>query len=257
MEKNKIIILGKNGFIAKNLTENLKKKKIKFIAYSKENLNLENRKSVSKLKKIIKPMDKIVFISSIAPVKNVEMLSRNIEILKNVIDALKSKTFDQLIYISSDAVYKDDARIINEFTPKTPISMHGNMHLLRENVLKDLFKEKLCILRPTLIYGANDPHNGYGPNKFLRTIKQKKNIELFGRCIQKKFIGSINIASGKVISFYDIAKACITKNRNLKIIFLPRTGPMPHNGYRRFDIRRLKSTFKIKIFTNLKKKIKN
>ena len=24
------------------------------------------------------------------------------------------------------------------------------------------------ILRPTLVYGANDPHNGYGPNRFRR-----------------------------------------------------------------------------------------
>ena len=98
------------------------------------------------------------------------MLLKNIKILSNVVQSLKNILFNQLIYISSDAVFKDDAKIIKETTEKTPLSLHGNMHLIRENVLKNYFNEKLCILRPTLIYGKKDPHNGYGPNKFLRKI---------------------------------------------------------------------------------------
>ena len=47
------------------------------------------------------------------------------------------------------------------------------MHLMRENMLK-LLDVKLCIVRPTLIYGTNDPHNGYGPNQFIRLAQSKK-----------------------------------------------------------------------------------
>jgi UDP-glucose 4-epimerase len=272
--KSKIIILGKNGFIAKSLVNKLKQKKIKYIAYSKENLNLEKKKSISILKKIIRPNDKIVFISSVVPVKDNRMLLRNVNILTNTVAALKTKIFRQLIYLSSDAVYKDDAKIINEKTIKTPKYLHGNMHLLRENVLKNLFENKLCILRPTLIYGKNDPHNSYGPNKFLRKIKKNENIELFGKgeekrdhvhindviktiifCLQKNLTGSLNIASGRVVSFYDIAKRCIKKNKSSKIIFLPRNGPMPHNGYRKFDIKKLMS-LNLKKFINLNNYIK-
>ena len=36
-------------------------------------------------------------------------------------------------------------------------------------------------MRPTLIYGKKDPHNGYGPNKFLRKISSNQNIDLFGK----------------------------------------------------------------------------
>ena len=82
--KSKIIILGKNGFIAKNLCNKLKKHKIDFVSFSKEKLNLEKKTSVKFLKKIVKPRDKIVFISAIAPVKNMGMLLRNIKILENV-----------------------------------------------------------------------------------------------------------------------------------------------------------------------------
>ena len=137
------------------------------------------------------------------------------------------------------------------------------MHLVRENVLLNYFGNKLCILRPTLIYGTEDPHNGYGPNKFLRLVLNDENIELFGKgeemrdhihvndviyvikfCLTKNYIGNINIASGKLISFYEIAKLCIKKNRKVKIKFLPRSGPMPHGGYRKFNINKLKKIIK-------------
>ena len=274
--KNKIIILGKHGFIAKRLCKELKKNKINFISFSKEKLNLEKKKSIKVLNKIVSAEDKIVFISAIAPVKNTDMLLRNIKILNNVSEALKGKLFNQLIYISSDAVFKDDAKIINAKTEKIPSSLHGNMHLLRENVLQNYFGSRLCILRPTLIYGAEDPHNGYGPNKFLRLVKINKNIELFGKgeemrdhinindvvnvikfCLLKNYIGNINVASGNLISFYNIAKVCIEKNKKCKINFLPRSGPMPHNGYRKFNIKRLKTLINISKFTNLKEYIKH
>lgn len=274
--KSKIIILGKNGFIAKCLCNKLKKNNINFISFSKKKLNLEKKTSVKLLKKIVKPKDKIVFISAIAPVKDTEMLLRNIKILNNVSEALKGKLFNQLIYISSDAVFKDDAKIINENTEKTPISFHGNMHLVRENVLKIFFGNRLCILRPTLIYGIQDPHNGYGPNKFLRLVTNNKNIELFGKgeemrdhvhiddvvnviklALFKNYIGDINIASGNLISFYSIAKSCIKKNKNSKVSFLSRSGPMPHNGYRKFNIKKLKSFINTSNFTKLNEYIKH
>ena len=203
------------------------------------------------------------------------MLLRNIKILSNVNQALKEKLFRQLIYISSDAVFKDDAKIIKETTEKTPLSLHGNMHLLRENVLQSYFRKKLCIIRPTLIYGKKDPHNGYGPNKFLRKIDKNENIELFGRgeerrdhihidvvvevillCLRRNFLGDLNVASGKLYSFYNIAKACVKKNKNCKIYYLPRVGPMPHNGYRKFNVKKLKSFLKLSKFDKLYNYIK-
>ena len=261
--KSRIIILGKKGFIAKCLCNKLKNNKFNFISFSKEKLNLEKKTSIKFLRNVVRPKDKIVFISAIAPVKNIQMFLRNIKILNNVTEALKGKLFSQLIYISSDAVFKDNAKIINENTEKTPTTLHGNMHLVRENVLLNYFGNKLCILRPTLIYGTEDPHNGYGPNKFLRLVLNDENIELFGKgeemrdhihvndvidvikfCLTKNYIGNINIASGKLISFYEIAKLCIKKNRKVKIKFLPRSGPMPHGGYRKFNINKLKKIIK-------------
>ena len=274
--KKRIIILGKNGFVAKNLIRLLNKKKINYLAFSKKNMNLEKINSVNALQKIIKPNDQIVFISAVAPVKDNFMLTKNILILNHVVEALKEVTFKQILYISSDAVYEDDADIITENTPRTPVSLHGNMHLLREKTLTNFFDDKLCIVRPTLIYGKDDPHDGYGPNKFLRQTLNSVDISLFGKgeeqrdhvhvkdvvhtifhCLQNNFRGSLNVASGKVISFMNIAKECIKNNKKVKIKLLSRSGPMPHGGYRKFNIRKLKKYVNTEKFTKLKDYIKS
>ena len=56
--------------------------------------------------------------------------------------------------------------------------------------------------------------------------------------------GVLNIASGKILSFKKIAKLIIkiTKSSS-KIKKILRKGPMPHNGYRPFNIALLKKSF--------------
>jgi hypothetical protein len=60
------------------------------------------------------------------------------------------------------------------------------------------------------------------------------------------------VATGTVHSFRDIAKKAIELNEN-KISFVtqPRQGPMPHNGYRPFDISALRAAFPGFNFTSL------
>jgi len=47
--------------------------------------------------------------------------------------------------------------------------------------------------------------------------------------------GSLNAATGTVISFMDLAEACSRLHGPVPIETLPRQGPMPHGGYRPFD----------------------
>ena len=62
--------------------------------------------------------------------------------------------------------------------------------------------------------------------------------------ILKKSFGTLNLASGKVLSFYDIAKTIIDLTNSRSIInYLPRVGEMPHNGYRAFDISQINKCF--------------
>ena len=51
------------------------------------------------------------------------------------------------------------------------------MYLMRENILKLLILK--CIVRPTLVYGSNDPPMVIA--KFIRNAQSKKDISLFGK----------------------------------------------------------------------------
>jgi nucleoside-diphosphate-sugar epimerase len=137
------------------------------------------------------------------------------------------------------------------------------MHLAREIAFTSSVKSPLALLRPTLIYGAEDPHNGYGPNRFRRLANSGQEIVLFGqgeerrdhvlvqdvaeiifRVLQRRSKGVLNIATGQTHSFREIADLVVTRaGRNVAIKTSPRSGPMPHNGYRPFDISECRAAF--------------
>ncbi|MBA1339400.1 MAG: Nucleoside-diphosphate-sugar epimerase [Pelagibacterales bacterium] len=281
-KKNKkpkrVVILGSSGIIVKNLSSLLKKKQINFITLGSKKINLKKPDIYSNiLRKKIKKNDCILFLAAEAPVKSFRVLINNIEILKTVITAIEPKKISHLIYISSDAVYSDVKNKITESTQTIPDSYHGTMHITREKILESYFSKKLCILRPTMIYGINDTHDGYGPNKFVRLIKNNQNIKLFGRgeerrdhiyigdvikiifkCITRKAAGKLNLASGNVVSFKEIADILIKKIKTKsKIKYVKRVGPLQHNGFRPFNVKLLKIFFKEIKLKNVKIGINN
>jgi nucleoside-diphosphate-sugar epimerase len=272
---NRVVILGANSFIGKAITKKFISQNIKPVLVTRKNADLEKKQSFNKLKKILKKDDTIIFIAAVAPVKNIEMLNQNLLICKNIIESLKIKKPNHVIYLSSDAVYSDSKNKINEKSETTPESFHGFMHLIRENMLKELNCKKTFV-RPTLVYGSDDPHNGYGPNKFIRCAQNNEEIFLFGKGEErrdhihvdnvadivstvaiKKIDGIINAVSGNVTSFNEIAKNLKKIYPNLVIKNLKRNGPMPHNGYRAFDNKLLKKYFPKLYLIKLSDWIKN
>jgi nucleoside-diphosphate-sugar epimerase len=130
------------------------------------------------------------------------------------------------------------------------------MHLAREQMLSATAGETpFAILRPTLVYGAGDPHNGYGPNRFRRLANRGERIVLFGageerrdhvlvndiaeivlRVLQHRSSGILNVATGTVASFRALAEQVTSlAPQQVAIEPTPRNGPMPHGGYRPFD----------------------
>jgi len=105
------------------------------------------------------------------------------------------------------------------------------------------------------VYGFDDPHNGYGPNRFRRLAAAGKDIQLFGEGEEQRdhvdvndiaeliFLismhrssGIANAVSGEVVSFRELAEHAVAAFRgDVKVKGSPRSGPMPHNGYRSFD----------------------
>lgn len=251
----RVVILGAAGFVGAATAKLLQSKRIPTLALGRGDLDLLSADAATRLRALLQPSDALVVVSAKAPVKNVAMLGDNIRMMIAVCDALADAKVAHVVYISSDAVYRDSAGPLNENSCAEPSSLHGVMHLAREVMLKTVVTAPLAILRPTLIYGAADPHNGYGPNRFRRLAAEGKELVLFGegeerrdhvliddvaelavRVLRHKSQGTLNIATGEVHSFRSIAE---TIARSVKpavpVRSTERVGPMPHNGYRAFD----------------------
>lgn len=256
MKPSRVVIMGASGFVGGAVAAALAADEIDILPLGRSDIDLMNPNAVENLAKKLQPNDAFVAVSAKAPAKNAEMMIQNIIMAKAITDALKKSPVAHVVNISSDAVYVDEPTPLNEASCTAPDSYHGMMHLAREVMFKSELVAPLAILRPTLIYGLDDPHNGYGPNKFRRLAQANEDIVLFGEgeeqrdhvhiddvaaiiCLALKWksTGALNVATGQVVSFREIAEMVVSHSVNpVAITGSPRSGPMPHNGYRPFDI---------------------
>ncbi|HEY9081027.1 NAD(P)-dependent oxidoreductase [Magnetovibrio sp.] len=270
------VILGGGGFVGGATAQKLQAAGVDVLSLTRQDLDLEAPNASEKLVDLLRPQDVLIFVSAKAPVKDVSMLTANMRMLENVCIALEQKPVAQVIYVSSDAVFSDSADPLTEVSRAQPDSLHGVMHLAREVALRNTVKGPLAIIRPTLIYGANDPHNGYGPNRFRRLVADGQDIVLFGEgeerrdhvlvddvaelinlMVLHRSEGDLNAATGRVASFREIAEMVVGNAASpVSIKGSPRSGPMPHNGYRPFDPRATKDAFPDFSYTPLEQGLK-
>ena len=268
---SRVVILGAGGFVASAIQRKLQKLDIPVLPLSRNDLDLTMLDSGDRLSKLLRFEDVLLFISAKAPVKNEDMLIENLRMGRSVCEALRKTAVSQVVYVSSDAVYADSDQPLSEASSAQPGSLHGIMHLAREIMLSNAYDGPMCFLRPTLIYGSDDPHNGYGPNRFMRLAAAGKDILLFGegeeqrdhvwvedvaeiilRVVLNKSEGKLNIATGNVTSFRKIAEMAASYfNNNIKITGSHRIGGMPHNGFRPFDSSNTQLAFPDFIYTSL------
>ena len=225
-------ILGKNGFVAKEIKKYFKQKNEKGYFIGSEDVDLTQKKFKKKIN--IKPNANIIFLSAITPDKGKDLFTfdKNLSMLINFINQANLENISKFIYVSSDAIYSLKNKKISDTTKPNPDDLYGLMHLTRENILKKVIdSRKLLILRPTIIYGRGDTHNSYGPNRFINHVKKEQKIKLFGvggdirdhlyiddlvkiiykSCYKKNLYGEFIVATQQSFSFLDVAK---------KILFL-------------------------------------
>jgi nucleoside-diphosphate-sugar epimerase len=250
------VVLGSSGFIGGAITRKLGDAGRDTLGLSRQELDLVSNGAADELASLLRADDALVIVSARAPCKTPAMMLENIRMMASVCEAVTKQPAAHLVYISSDAIYADGPLPLTEASPAAPASLHGAMHLAREQMLLAVAGvTPLAILRPTLVYGARDPHNGYGPNRFRRQASRGESIVLFGDgeerrdhvdvddiaeivrlVLSHRSAGVLNIATGTVASFRDLAgKAVALAARPVAIKTSPRNGPMPHNGYRAFD----------------------
>lgn len=275
LKPKRVIVLGGQGFVGRHIVDLLKKEEINVLPFSREQMNLLGKDATAELLKCLEPTDALVVISALAPCKNNAMLLDNITMVKAVADAIEKTPLAQVIYISSDAVYADDANPVTEDSPKEPSSLHGMMHSARELMLKAVIgKTPFAILRSSLLYGVDDPHNGYGPNRFRRLALEGKPITLFGEgeekrdhvfiedlakivslCLTNLSQGTLNIATGESLSFRETAEIIVKLvDEKIPIQGTPRQNAVTH---RHFNIAACRKVFPKFHYTTFRTGIEN
>lgn len=259
----RVVVIGAAGFVGGAVEKRLKADGADVVGVGRSTVDLMAPDAAGRLSGVLRAGDVVVAAAARAPCKNLDMLLENLTMVRAMLGAIAQVPVGHVVNVSSDAVYGDEPLPLTERSPTAPGSFHGAMHLAREIAFRELVKAPLVIVRPTLIYGDADPHNGYGPNRFRRLASAGEPIVLFGegeerrdhvhvddvaeviaRIVRNRSTGTVNIASGVVHSFRAIADwAARSGKAPVSVVTTPRVGEMPHKGYRPFDVSALKAAF--------------
>jgi UDP-glucose 4-epimerase len=253
----RVLVIGA-GFVGGAIAECVRAAGINGMGLKRKELDLLESGATDRLKALLRPDDSVVFVSAKAPARTPALLVENLRMAEPVIEALAAVPPAHLVYVSSDAVYADEANPVTERSPVQPSSLHGMMHAARELMLRSAAKYPLAILRPSLLFGEADPHNGYGPNRFRRQAAKGEAIQLFGEgeetrdhvavedvaeiallTLRQGSAGILNIATGRSHSFRAIAER-FAAGTGVPVQGSPRQNPVTH---RHFDITDAMKTF--------------
>ena len=260
---SRVVVIGAGGFVGGAVCRRLEAENIETLTLDRAKIDLLAEDAATKFASYLRPGDAVVAAAARAPCKNLDMMIENAVMVRAMLAGIATASVSHVVNISSDAVYGDEPTPITEETPTAPATLHGAMHLMREIAFREAVAAPLAILRPTLLYGADDPHNGYGPNRFRRAAAAGEDIVLFGggeerrdhvliddlaevvaRVLARRSTGVLNVAAGRVHSFRALAEMVArASSREVALKETPRKGPMPHNGYRPFDIAATRQAF--------------
>ena len=252
----RVVVLG-TGFIGAELIRRFAEEGIATLDLSRTAVDLCDAGAAEALRRQVRTDDALVITSALTPDrgKDVGTLMKNLAMGATLCAFLQQAACAHVVYISSDAVYADTANPVHEGLPGDPGSLHGLMHLARERVLAHALaasKTPFLALRPCPVYGPGDPHNSYGPNRFLRTALADGTITLFGngeeqrdhlylsdlsrlivQCVWHRSAGVLNAATGASVSFARVAElvaaAC---GGAVRISTTPRQSPLTHRFMR-------------------------
>ena len=244
----------------------LEAERIATLAPASNELDLAAPGAAGRLADLLRPDDAVVMLAALTPDKGrgAATMAKNLAMMQPLCEVLATSGCAQLVYFSSDAVYGLGPARVTEDTPAAPQDLYGAMHLAREIMARELAKVPVLVLRPTLVYGIDDTHNAYGPNRFRRAAQKDGRIQLFGggeetrdhihvddvaavtlRCLLRRTTGTLNLATGTSTSFHRVAELVASQfDRPIEIACAPRANPVTH---RHFDVTNL-----LKVFPDLR-----
>lgn len=221
----RVVVLGARGFLAAATARTLRQQGWPVRTVSSAECDLTTAAGSQVLAGIVKAGDCVLFTSAITRDRGNDWttFAQNIAMAQHVIAAVGNRA-DQLIYLSSDAVYGSHQHVISDATDPEPDNRYGIMHFAREEMLRAAVPSELLILRLSIVYGPSDTHRSYGPNRFARELVEASSLTLFGageerrdhvyvddvvevirRCAIGRLTGTAIVATGRSHSFAEVA----------------------------------------------------
>jgi nucleoside-diphosphate-sugar epimerase len=269
-DPSRVVVLGARGFIGSVLLAALESAGVAVMGLARAELDLTADSAGESLGSLLREDDAVVLFSAVTPDRGrgIEAFLQNVRMAAGVCRALERQPVGHLVYVSSDAVYPTVSGLISEGSWAQPPDLYGTMHLAREVMLAGATRGPMAIVRPTLVYGAADTHNSYGPNRLRRQARKERRITLFGEgeemrdhvfvddlaallrlVLRHRSAGVLNVATGRSISYADLAARIAARfDGPVEIVGTPRQSPVAH---RHFDIAALHRAFPEFRFTPL------
>jgi UDP-glucose 4-epimerase len=275
---SQVVILGHTGFIGGRLLAHYAAAGVRVYGYGSSTLDLRDASAFSVLDGVLGPHTALYVPAAVTPDRGVTLdaLSNNFSMMLNLARYLDQHPVQRCVYISSDAVYPMVSEAVTEESKIEPSNFYALAKYSGERMLQSVADSRgfpLLIVRPTAVYGPGDTHNGYGPNRFVRSILGDRTIRLFGAGEENRdhlYIddlitilvtltssseaGVFNAATGQSRTFGLIAEDLrdITP-LEFQVESLPRQGAITH---RHFDIKRLRDAIPDLEFTPFKQGLK-
>jgi len=272
------VVLGSRGFVGSTILAHLDGLGWETLGISSQDVDLTSDRAAEILAGRLREDDALVLVSALTPDrgKDAATLERNVRMTRHVAEAVTARAVAHLVGIGTDAVYADDANPVRETSCASPTSLHGAMHLVREVILADVGRAAgipLALLRPSLLYGPGDTHNGYGPNRYVRTARDEGRIALFGEgeeqrdhvfiedvarivagVLERGSTGVLNVATGDAASFREAAEL-VAELAGTPVVVegSPRANPITH---RHFDTAAAREAFPTFAWTPLEEGLK-
>lgn len=242
MVLNKVGLTGSSGMLGRHLRAALQAAGAEVVSVSRSGFegsvawDLREWLSMETLDELFTGVQTVVhagaFVQPSGEVNEVHMFDANVRACLNLGHWAMSRNIP-LLYISGAIVYADPCEPLqNESAPlgwSGLGGLYGFSKLLAEDVLMRLRQQglKLCVLRPTSIYGHGIPADKMVP-RFLATAVRNEAIELSQpvedrvdivhaadvsdatvAALKKECWETLNVASGSPVSIIELAEACV------------------------------------------------
>ena len=222
----RVVVIGANGFVGQTMQRYLSALDIPTVPITRSEIDLEHKSASNQIAKLLNADDAVIIAAGVAPIRDATSLNRANVISQTICNALHIHPVQTVINISSDSVFSDCHDNIDETFLRSPSTIYGTSHYIRELMLADLPSSvNVTNIIPTLLFGLNNDKAGYGFDAFFRQASQNKTIQILGdgkelrdyvwvediaklamNCLMYRSAGSIIAASGVSLSFINVAR---------------------------------------------------